>query len=60
MGSTMQKITTLATRLLVREDAPTMVEYGLLIGLIALVVAIAAAFLGTQVSAFFQNVGNSF
>lgn len=56
----MQKLTTAARRLLIHEDAPTMVEYGLLIGLIALVVAISAAFLGTQVSAFFQNVGNSF
>lgn len=58
--SIMQKMTSAVRRLLEREDAPTMVEYGLLIGLIALVVAIAAAFLGTQVSAFFQNVGNSF
>lgn len=56
----MQNLATAVRRLLAQEDAPTMLEYGLLIGLIAIVVAVAAAFLGTQVSNFFQSVGNSF
>ena len=56
----MNHLTTLLRRLAANEEAPTMVEYGLLLALIALIVAVAAAFLGTQVSAFFQSVGNSF
>lgn len=46
-------------RLIGREESPTMLEYGLLIGLIALVVSIAAAFLGQAVSTFFSDVGTS-
>ncbi len=38
------------------EDAPTMVEYGLLVALIAVVVAVAALVLGTQISTIFSNV----
>jgi pilus assembly protein Flp/PilA len=41
------------------EDAPTMVEYGLLVALIALVVAAAAAVLGTKVSTLFNTVASS-
>lgn len=41
------------------EDAPTMVEYGLLVALIALVVAAGAAFLGTGVSTLFNNAEGS-
>lgn len=55
----MAKLFSAAKRFLVQEDAPTMVEYGLLVALIAIVVAIAAAFLGTQISTLFTNVGNS-
>jgi pilus assembly protein Flp/PilA len=39
------------------EDGPTMVEYGLLVGLIALVVALGASTLGTDISTMFNNVG---
>ena len=41
------------------EDAPTMVEYGLLVALIAVVVAAAAATLGTNVAALFTAVSGS-
>lgn len=38
------------------EEGATMVEYGLLVALIAVVVAVAAALLGTQIAALFDNV----
>ena len=41
------------------EDAPTMVEYGLLVGLIAMVVAIGAAVLGQGISSLFNTTANS-
>ena len=41
------------------EDAPTMVEYGLLVALIAVVVAIAAKTLGSNVSTLFNAVAGS-
>lgn len=41
------------------EDAPTMVEYGLLVALIAIIVAVAAALLGTGVSTIFSNAADS-
>ena len=40
------------------EDGPAMVEYGLLVGLIALVVALAALVLGQDISIMFSNVGS--
>jgi pilus assembly protein Flp/PilA len=39
------------------ESGPTMVEYGLLVALIALVVGAAAQVLGTQLSTIFSDVG---
>jgi pilus assembly protein Flp/PilA len=41
------------------EDAPTMVEYGLLVALIAIVVAAAAVTLGTNVKTLFTAVAGS-
>ena len=41
------------------EDAPTMVEYGLLVAVIALIVVAGAAFFGTKLSTFFNKAGNS-
>lgn len=41
------------------EDGPTMVEYGLLVALIAIVVLIAAIYVGTEVSQTFDIVGDS-
>jgi Flp pilus assembly pilin Flp len=39
-------------------NATAMVEYGLLVGLIALVVALGAAVLGQDISIMFSNVGS--
>ena len=41
------------------EDAPTMVEYGLLVALIALVIAAAAATLGLNISTLFNATAGS-
>jgi len=38
------------------EEAPTAVEYGLMVALVAAVVITAAALLGTNVQAVFNNV----
>jgi pilus assembly protein Flp/PilA len=40
------------------ERGAAMVEYGLLIGLIALVVAAGATILGTDLSTLFSNIGS--
>jgi pilus assembly protein Flp/PilA len=39
------------------DSGPTMVEYGLLVALIALVVGAAAQVLGTNLSTLFSDVG---
>jgi pilus assembly protein Flp/PilA len=39
------------------ESGPTMVEYGLLVALIALVVGAAAQIVGTQLSTVFSKIG---
>ena len=39
------------------ESGATMVEYGLLVGLIALVVAAGATILGQDISTMFNNIG---
>jgi pilus assembly protein Flp/PilA len=41
------------------EEGATMVEYGLLVALIALVALTAVKTLGTDLSTLFTNVGNS-
>ena len=48
-----------AKKFIKSEDAPTMVEYGLLVALIAIVVAAAAAVLGKNVSSLFNAVAGS-
>jgi pilus assembly protein Flp/PilA len=40
------------------EEGPAMVEYGLLVGLIALVVALGALVLGQDISIMFSEVGS--
>jgi pilus assembly protein Flp/PilA len=50
----------LISRFLSDENGPAMVEYGLLIGLIALVVAAAAVLLGNEISGLFSNVASYF
>lgn len=42
-----------------REEGATMVEYGLMVALIAVVVAIAAAILGEGISTLFSDVNSS-
>ena len=41
------------------EDGQTLVEYGLLLALIAIIVIVALLFLGPIVSRIFQNVGSN-
>jgi pilus assembly protein Flp/PilA len=41
------------------EDGQTLVEYGLLLALIAIVVIVALLFLGPIVSGIFQEVGDT-
>ncbi len=41
------------------EEGQTLVEYGLLLALIAIIVIVALIFLGPIVSQIFQNVGTS-
>jgi pilus assembly protein Flp/PilA len=48
-----------ARRFINSEDAPTMVEYGLLVALIAVVVAAASATLGTNIKTLFLAVAGS-
>ncbi len=40
------------------EDAPTMVEYGLLVVVIALVALVGARLVGSSLSTLFTNVSN--
>ena len=55
----MCKFVASAKKFITSEDAPTMVEYGLLVALIAVVVAVAAKLLGTNVSTLFNSVAGS-
>jgi pilus assembly protein Flp/PilA len=48
-----------AKKFMTSEDAPTMVEYGLLVALIAIVVAATAATLGTNLKTLFTSVAGS-
>ena len=41
------------------EDGQTLVEYGLLLALIAIIVIVALLFLGPIISELFQNVGTT-
>lgn len=41
------------------EEAPTMVEYGLLVAVIALIVVAGAALFGTKLSTYFATAANS-
>jgi pilus assembly protein Flp/PilA len=48
-----------ARKFIKSEDAPTMVEYGLLVALIGIVVAAAAVTLGGNVKTLFTTVAGS-
>ena len=55
----LQIITAFIADRLDREEGATMVEYGLLVALIAVVVAIAAQLLGVSISGLFGQVTGS-
>jgi pilus assembly protein Flp/PilA len=62
-GSSTQMIKDFISTLLARfqsddEEGQTLVEYGLLLALIAIIVIVALLFLGPLVSDIFSNVGN--
>ncbi len=42
-----------------REDGQSMIEYGLIIALIAVVVVVALTLLGTNIRGLFTNIANS-
>lgn len=46
-------------RLAAREEGATAVEYGLMVALIAIIIIVAVALLGTNLSNIFQNTANS-
>ena len=52
----MQKFRSAVKKFVTEEDAPTMVEYGLLVALIAVAVTVAATALGTGISGLFTTV----
>jgi Flp pilus assembly pilin Flp len=55
--SFMTRFIVTAKKLLVREEGPTMAEYGLMVAVVALVAVVGAASLGTDLSSFFTAVG---
>jgi Flp pilus assembly pilin Flp len=55
----MAKFILSAKNFMANEDAPTMVEYALLVALIGVVVAVAASTHGKVVSSLFNTVANS-
>jgi len=54
----MKKFSNLALAFIREEDAATMVEYALLVVLIAMIVAVAALTLGHAVSTEFNNIAS--
>jgi Flp pilus assembly pilin Flp len=53
----MGKIVATAKKFLIREEGPTMAEYGLMVAVVALVAVVGAAALGNDLSSFFTAVG---
>ena len=49
----------LNTKLVSREKGATAVEYGLMVALIAIVIIVAVALLGTNLSTLFKNTASS-
>jgi pilus assembly protein Flp/PilA len=52
-------LTNLAARLRAEDRGVTSVEYGLMVALIAIVIIVAVALLGTNLSSLFNQVANS-
>ena len=55
----MQKFTGAMRKLFVGEEGATMVEYGLMVALIAVVCIAAVTLLGTQIQAVFTSIAGS-
>jgi pilus assembly protein Flp/PilA len=55
----MKKPLTALRHLVIDESGATLVEYSLVIGLIALACVVAITFLGGRIANFFSTVGNS-
>jgi pilus assembly protein Flp/PilA len=55
----MSKFVAAARRFIKDESGATMVEYGLMLALIAIVAMGGAAIIGTQAKTLFSNVGNT-
>ena len=55
----MQKIVSSVRKLFVQEEGATMVEYGLMVALIAVVCITAVTLLGTNVSAIFNKIAGA-
>ena len=55
----LQYVAKLNTALAAREKGATAVEYGLMVALIAIVIIVAVALLGTNLSTLFSNTANS-
>lgn len=55
----MRKLTNVARKMLLNEEGAALVEYGLLVGLIAVVCVGAIKILGTTISTYFSNINAS-
>ena len=55
----LKALTKLQVRIATRDKGATAVEYGLLVALIAAVIVVVVALLGTRVSTAFQTVTNA-
>ena len=55
----MTKLAAATKRFVKGEEGATMVEYGLMVALIAVVCIVAVALLGTNLSTLFNNVAGS-
>jgi pilus assembly protein Flp/PilA len=55
----MQKLIAQAKRFIRDEEGATMVEYGLMVALIAIVCITAVTTIGTSLNSIFSDIGNS-
>ena len=55
----MSKLVVLSTKLIRDEEGASMAEYGLLLGLIAVVCIAAVTVLGTKISTLFNSLASS-
>ncbi|MSR58055.1 MAG: Flp family type IVb pilin [Planctomycetaceae bacterium] len=55
----MQKLTSSVRKFFIREEGATMVEYGLMVALIAVVCLAAVTLLGTNVNGVFKQIASA-